>query len=433
MDENRPGKACPDPADVFAGLAGKRIYIETYGCRYNFGDTANLVAVLRQYGSTVVPAPEEADAVVVNTCTVVGPTERRMLRRLSALQEKPLFVTGCMPLVQREAIFAVCSPVIIPPDAIREASRALMAVGAENPGIVQIAQGCLGRCTYCITRRARGPLKSFPVQEIRGKVRAYAAAGVYEIQLTAQDTSAWGRDTGQRLPDLVSDLCALPGNYRLRVGMMNPATTYGLLDDLIDVFASDRLFRFVHLPVQSGSDRILDQMERGYTVREFEEIVSAFRRRCPDISIATDFIVGFPGETEEDFSRSLALIRRVRPAKVNITRYSPRPFTGAFAGKDFPDAVKKERSRILNAYAEEQYVAINRTLLGTTVSCVVTEKLRPGSVMARTAPYQGVVIGKDLPVGTVAEVRLKKDRKYFFMGDLLSCDPLQMPIAEKDE
>jgi tRNA A37 methylthiotransferase MiaB len=201
--------------------------------------------------------------------------------------------------------------------------------------------------------------------------------------------------------------------------MMNPATVSGILDELLDVFESDRLFRFLHLPVQSGSDRILEQMGRGYTVQEFEEIVSAFRKRYPDISIATDFIVGFPGETEEDFSRSLELIGRIKPAKVNVTRYSKRPFTGPFAEEDFPDSVKKDRSRLLNTYAEEQYSIVNRPLLGTTVSCVITEKLRPGSVMARTATYQGVVIGQDLPIGTAADVILKKDRKYFFMGDLV--------------
>jgi tRNA A37 methylthiotransferase MiaB len=202
--------------------------------------------------------------------------------------------------------------------------------------------------------------------------------------------------------------------------MMNPATVLPVLDYLVDTCASDRIFRFVHLPVQSGSDRILEQMGRGYTVQEFEEIVSAFRRRYPDISIATDFIVGFPGETDDDFSRSLALIGQTKPAKVNVTRYSRRPFTGPFADKDFPDSVKKDRSRIMNAYAEEQYSTVNRPLLGTTVSCVVTEKLRPGSVMARTASYKGIVVQKDLPVGAAAEVVLKKDRKYFFMGELVA-------------
>jgi MiaB-like tRNA modifying enzyme len=420
MEKSRSGDPGCDTTDVFAGLAKKRVYIETYGCRYNFGDTANLVEVLKRYGSTCVATPKEADAVVINTCTVVGPTERRMLRRLAALREKPLFVTGCMPLVQREAIFAVCSPVIISPDAIREAYRSVQTVAPENVGIVQIAQGCLGRCTYCITRRARGPLTSFPAEEIREKVRAFIEAGAYEIQLTAQDASAWGRDTGHSLPDLLSDLCTIPGNYRIRVGMMNPSTVSNILDELVNACASDRIFRFVHLPVQSGSDRILQRMGRDYTVREFEEMVSAFRRRYPDISVATDFIVGFPGETSDDFSRSLALVGRLKPAKVNVTRYSSRPFTGPFDEKDFPDSVKKDRSRILNAYAEEQYTALNRPLLGTTVSCVVTEKLRAGSVMARTDSYQGVVIGEDLPVGTAVEVRLKKDRKYFFMSDLHS-------------
>jgi MiaB-like tRNA modifying enzyme len=342
-----------------------------------------------------------------------------MLRRLAALQEKPLFVTGCMPLVQREAILSVCSPVIIPPDTIREAYLRVRTVAPGGVGIVPIAQGCLGRCTYCITRRARGPLASFPKEEIREKVRAFIHAGAYEIQLTAQDVSAWGRDTGRSLPGLLVDLCSIKGNFRIRIGMMNPATVSGILDELLDVFESDRLFRFLHLPVQSGSDRILEQMGRGYTVQEFEEIVSAFRKRYPDISIATDFIVGFPGETEEDFSRSLELIGRIKPAKVNVTRYSKRPFTGPFAEEDFPDSVKKDRSRLLNAYAEEQYSIVNHPLLGSMISCVITEKLRPGSVMARTATYQGVVIGQDLPIGTAADVILKKDRKYFFMGDLV--------------
>jgi MiaB-like tRNA modifying enzyme len=340
-----------------------------------------------------------------------------MLRRLSALQEKPLYVTGCMPLVQREAILSVCNPVIISPDTIREAYLRVRTVAPGGTGVVQIAQGCLGHCTYCITRRARGPLASFPKEEILEKVRAFVDAGAYEIQLTAQDVSAYGRDLGTDLPALLSTISDLPGNYRIRIGMMNPATVLPVLDELVDACASDRIFRFLHLPVQSGSDRILEQMGRGYTVQEFEEIVAAFRSRYPDISIATDFIVGFPGETEDDFSRSLALIGRTKPAKVNVTRHSKRPFTGPFAEKDFPDSVKKDRSRLLNAYAEEQYSVTNRPLIGTTVSCVVTEKLRPGSVMARTAAYQGVVIQNDLPIGAAVEVILKKDRKYFFMGD----------------
>ena len=132
------------------------------------------------------------------------------------------------------------------------------------------------------------------------------------------------------------------GNYRIRVGMMNPATVIGILNELMDVFESERLFRFLHIPVQSGSDRILKRMGRDYTVQDFEDIISAFRRRYPDINISTDVIVGFPGETGEDFSCSLDLIGRIKPSKVNITRYSARPFTGPFSEKDFPDSLKKD-------------------------------------------------------------------------------------------
>ena len=416
MEPPRPGESPADPVRIFAPLAGKRVYIETYGCAYNFGDTSNLIEVLRHCGSLVVESPEEADAVIVNTCTVVGPTERRMLRRLSAFRDRELYVTGCMPLVQREAIFSVCTPVVFSPEAIREAYLSVGTVAPGGVGIVQIAQGCLGHCTYCITRRARGPLVSFPETEIGEKLKAFVGAGACEVQLTAQDVSAYGRDTGASLPGLLSAVSRTPGNYRIRVGMMNPATVLPHLDDLVNAFASDRIFRFLHLPVQSGSDRILEKMGRGYTVQEFEAIVSAFRARFPDISIATDFIVGFPGETDEDFSRSLDLIGKIRPAKVNVTRYSKRPFTGPFAEKDFPDAVKKDRSRLLNAYAEEQYSVTNRPLLGTTVSCMVTEKLRQGSVMARTENYTGVVLGEDLPVGSHHAALLTRDRKYFFMG-----------------
>jgi MiaB/RimO family radical SAM methylthiotransferase len=405
---------------VFEAFSGKKVYIETYGCRYNFGDTANMIEVLRHNGCFPVADPEQADAIIINTCTVVGPTERRMLRRLVQFRDKPLFVTGCMPMVQRETVFAVCTPTLIPPAAIREAYRRVKTVSPASVGIVQVAQGCRGTCTYCITRKARGPLKSFPEAEIREQVHAFIRAGAVEIQLTAQDVSSWGRDQGESLPRLLANVSRLPGTYRIRVGMMNPATVMDIIDDLLDAYAGDHIFRFIHLPVQSGSDPVLERMGRGYTVGDFERVVAAFRARYPGIGFATDIITGFPGETGEDFSRTLALVERVQPVKVNITRYSRRPFTGPVPGKDFPDAVKKDRSRLLHSCSERIYSAINTPYLGTIVPCLVTEKLRSGSVMARTPTYQGVVIPQDLPPGFSCDVLLKEDRKYFFTGELAS-------------
>jgi len=402
--------------DILETLRYRRVYIETYGCRYNFADSAKLGEVLKNQGSTLVGSADEADVVIVNTCTVVGATERRMLRRLSRFRDYNLFVTGCMPAVQREAIFAVCTPVVIPSDAIREAYRAISTVPGGGVAIVQVAQGCAGRCTYCLTRLARGPLKSFAADEIFTEIKAHIQAGTPEIQITAQDVSSWGRDTGTSLPALLYAVDNLPGHFMIRIGMMNPATVKGILDDLVDAFTSDHIFKFLHLPVQSGSDHILDRMGRAYTVADFEEIVMAFRNRFPQLTLATDMIVGFPGETEKDFSGSLELIQRVRPNKVNITRYSQRPFIAPPSEKDFPDRVKKDRSRSMNACAEKIYASVNKGYLGRQVPFVVTETIRKGSVMARSPAYLGIVIEEDLPVGYAGQAILKKDRKYFFLG-----------------
>ena len=402
--------------DILEMFRDKSVFIETYGCRYNFGDTAKLVEILKHKGSTFVNSAKEADTVIINTCTVIGTTERRMLRRLSRFREYDLYVTGCMPAVQREAIFAVCTPTIISSETIREAYRSIRTVAGEGVAIVQVAQGCSGRCTYCLTRIARGPLKSFTEDEILAEILAHVNAGTKEIQITAQDISCWGRDIGKSLPLLLKSIDDLPGRFMIRVGMMNPATVKGMLDDLIEAFASDRIFKFVHIPVQSGSDAILDRMGRGYTVADFEEIITAFKKRYPEITLATDMIVGFPGETKEDFSKSLELIDRVRPNKVNITRYSRRPFTPLFPEKDFPEWVKKDRSRIMNSRAEQIYASINTGCLEKQVPIIVTETIKTGSVMARSPDYLGIVIHENLPLGYEGHAILKKDRKYYFIG-----------------
>jgi threonylcarbamoyladenosine tRNA methylthiotransferase CDKAL1 len=392
------------------------VYIETYGCRYNFGDTAKLIEILKSQGNTIVDSAETADLVIINTCTVVGPTERRMLRQLSRFRENDLYVTGCMPEVQREAIFAVCTPTIISSKTIHEVYRSVKTVNGGGVAIVQVAQGCVGRCTYCLTRIARGPLKSFPEEEILAEIQAHARTGTPEIQITAQDISCWGRDIGKSLPGLLNSIVDLPGRFMIRVGMMNPATVRGILDDLVDAFASDRIFKFVHLPVQSGSDAVLERMGRGYSVADFEKIVAAFKNRYPEITLATDMIVGFPGETRQDFSASLGLIERVRPNKVNITRYSQRPFTSLPSKEDFPDWVKKDRSRLMNSHTEKVYASINIGYLEKQVPFLVTEKIKKGSVMARSPDYLGIVIDEDLPLGYEGQAILRKDRKYFFIG-----------------
>ena len=191
-------------------LRGRRVFIETYGCRYNFGDTAKLVEVLKNLGSIIVDSADRADSVVVNTCTVVGPTERRMLRRLSLYRDNDLYVTGCMPVVQPGPIFAVCSPTIIT-GSIQEAYRDIGTVTGKAQELFRSRKGV--RAPFVLYHTGSpGPLKSFPEDEILRQVLAHSRAGTAEIQITAQDVSAWGRDLGRSLRKLLGSIGNLPGS-----------------------------------------------------------------------------------------------------------------------------------------------------------------------------------------------------------------------------
>jgi MiaB/RimO family radical SAM methylthiotransferase len=408
----------PHRGDI-TDLLGKKVVILTFGCTFNHGDTRNLEEVLVRQGCTITGSVAEADAVIVNTCTVVGPTERKMLRVLKECRDMPLYVTGCMPPVQREEILTVCDPVFLSPRDITDTWRKGAAFIPHETGIVQLSRGCPGACTYCITRVARGPLVSYPEDEILHCIRNQAGSGSIEIRLTAQDCSAWGKDRGSSLPALLERIGALPGKFRIRVGMMNPATILPILDTLPDSFRYQNIFQFAHIPVQSGSDRILRSMGRGYTRDDVIEIVRVFRKSLPEITIATDVIAGFPGEDNDDLAATCDLLGVMMPAKINITRYSRRPHTPAAEMKDHPDRVKKKRSRLLQRHAEALYRNLNKALLGRDAAVIVTERIRPGTVLARTDSYTGIVLRQDLPVGTELKVRPVEDRTYFFIGEIV--------------
>lgn len=398
-------------------LRGKKVAVLTFGCTFNQGDSRILERILSDLGCVLVGTDHEADAVVVNTCTVVGATERRMVRLLRSLRDMPLYVTGCMAQVQREEILSVCNPVFLPFPSGAGRQREGRLPLPHDVGIVQLGSGCRGSCTYCITRLARGPLKSYPGNAILDGVRSAVRSGSAEIRLTAQDCSAWGQDTGECLPDLLARVGRIPGTFRVRVGMMNPATILPILDPLAESFGTANVFRFAHIPVQSGSECVLRRMRRMYSPDNVIGITSALRRRNPDITLATDIIVGFPGEEEDDVLATIDLLHRMRPVKVNVTRYSPRPGTPA-ARFDAPvDRVKKDRSRLVQSNAMKIYRQANRTLMGSSHRVLVTEQIRPGTVLARTENYTGIVLEGNYPVGTELDARITEDRAYFFIGE----------------
>ncbi|MBN2733368.1 MAG: tRNA (N(6)-L-threonylcarbamoyladenosine(37)-C(2))-methylthiotransferase [Methanomicrobiaceae archaeon] len=398
-------------------LKSKKVHFETYGCTFNFADTEKLKEIAISQGCTVAE-PKDCEAVVINTCTVVSQTERAMIKAINEYHDKEVYVTGCMPVVQRDLLESVRPDIrIILPDEIYKCTSRIGAVTDKNTGIVQMGTGCLGKCAYCITRYARGHLKSFKSEEIIAETKRLIDEGATEIQLTGQDVSAWGYDINTNLAALLYDLNEIEGDFAVRVGMMNPATVIPILKDLVPAFNLEKIYSFVHLPVQSGSDNVLKTMQRGYTASEYVEVVDAFKEQIHNVRISTDFIVGYPTETEEDFEETLKLLNITKPTKVNITRFSVRTGTPAERFRDMPDWIKKNRSRALTIAANRIYDENNEKLTGKTLAVSVTEQKKKGTVIARDKSYNIIVIKKDIPLGTKLKVRITSHKRHYLIAE----------------
>ena len=421
-----------------------KVYIEAYGCTQNYGEARLMQEALSGRGHSLTPSEDEADAHVLVTCTVIEATERKMVRRMQALaaRDKPRVVAGCMAAAQRDRVHAVVPRAkLLPPrkwpaivdllDGGTACGERAAEVEAAGPGwrdaIVPIAQGCAGRCTYCITRVARGTVRSYAVEDLVAQVRRNVERGAREIKLTGQDTAAYGRDAGTDLAALLRAVVAVEGDFRVRVGMADPLTVRPIVDDLVDAYASEKVFTFLHLPVQSGDDCVLGRMRREYTVADFEAIVAAFRGAYPDLTLSTDVIVGFPGETEDAFEATMDLVRRVRPDIVNVTRFSARPGTPAAS---YPDPVVgwrvKERSRRLTSLRFAVAREIHQRFVGDEVDVLVTEPGKEGTVLARTPEYRQVVLHEDAPVGEFVRVRIDAARATDLFGHVVT-DGLYTP------
>lgn len=407
--------------------------IETYGCSMNKADSEAMAGLLSAAGFV----PGDGGILIINTCTVKTPTENKILRRLRGLSGKKVIVSGCLPAASPEIAekFPYFSFLGLNVEDIVSAAKAVdrgerflrIGVGGcrltlprtrENPvvEIVPIAQGCVGDCSYCITRFARGGLVSYPKDLVLESIRKAVSEGAGEIWLTAQDTGAYGLDSGETLPSLLNAISSLEGCFHVRVGMMNPSHVLGFLDELIEAFDNEKFYRFLHLPLQSGDDSILSDMNRGYSAADFMRIVARFRKRIPDLTLATDVIVGYPGEDEVAFERTLKVIDSVRPDVLNISRYWARPKTRAAEMKQFPGRVTKQRSRRMNELFRRISLENNRKWVGWTGEVLVSERVE-GGYCARNPSYKSVIIRstEDL-FGRKLKVRISSASVYYLRG-----------------
>lgn len=395
-----------------------------------------MLGCLLEAGFEVVECADDADVLIYNTCAVKSPTENRMFEILRrAPKDKKLVVAGCLPLInpgrlKNEARFdGLLGPAsgyrVV--EAVRRVERGEQLIwldaNAKPPGLdlprtptnpvvgtVPVAYGCLGSCSYCCVVFARGHLRSYSIEEIIARMRQDLASGAREVWLTSQDMGCYGRDIDTNLVELLKDVCAIKGNFFIRVGMMTPNYVREMLDGLIEVYKDEHVFKFLHLPVQSGDNKVLQRMRRLYTAKDFHDIVQAVREKIPKMTIATDVICGFPGETEVEFQRTQRLIEDVKPDIVNVSKFFPRPRTLAerMAARVSVREIK-ERSKGIAELVRRIALEKNRKWIGWKGMAVIDEKGRKqDSWVGRNFAYKPIVVRSedDSLLGKFVNVRV---------------------------
>lgn len=395
---------------------------------------------MKDRGHEVVETPEQADVLILNTCTVRMDTEERMIERMKSLYRygKKLVVAGCMATAEPGLVkTTIPTASLLSPQAVEEVVEVV-----ESPGrvvrleptvptvlprivegkiaIVPVEDGCAGNCSFCITKNARRKLRSYPIRRIVESVREGVRRGAVEIELTGQDTAAYGLDFDPsiNLAQVVNEVSSVEGDFMVRIGMMTPEQAMRILDDLVDALKREKVFKFVHLPVQSGDDSVLELMNRKYTVDQFRQLVKELRSKVPDLSVATDVIVGHPGEDEEAFRNTLKLMEELRFERVHLAKYSVRPNTRSASMKQIPDIVKKERMERANRVYAEVALREHSKYLGSSVSVITTELGARGSVIGRTTNYIPVVLREAVELGKWVKAKVEEASFFDLRGRL---------------
>ncbi len=425
----------------------KRVFIKNFGCSSNTADGEVLAGCLVQAGYKITQSETEADLLIYNTCAVKGPTENRIINEIkNAPKNKKIVITGCLPKISfermlREVHFDGAVGPAVGEEIVDVVLRVLegetvVNVGAlekpllslprqtSNPivSIVPINFGCLGSCSYCCVVHARGRLQSYSIEEIAERMKKDYSAGVKEFWITSQDTASYGRELHTDLAELLFTIGGLEGDFRVRVGMMTPNLVTDMQSRLIWAFEDKRIFKFLHLPVQSGDDTVLQYMRRFYTAVEFRGIVESFKASFPDLTLATDVIVGFPGETEEAFQNTLSLMEEVKPDVVNVSKFFARPKTLAWNIKD--GVVEKEeikrRSTVASELAKRLSAERNRRWVGWSGEVLIDEKGKvEDSWVGRNFTYKPIVVMcADNLLGKTVQVNVVEALGTYLKGEL---------------
>ncbi len=421
-----------------------KIAVDTYGCTRNKADAELIKGQIENSKNLEQSNLDSSNIVILNTCGVKNKTQSKMLNRLKRYREKgkKVLVAGCLPkinqreLKDREAAMVDSNSISKIPKALQELDNGEKPVYLDGEkehklemcrsyskgitGIVPIAEGCLGNCSYCGVKKARGNLQSYPIDEIKEEFKELIDRGKKQIYLTSQDTGCYGYDKDKNLPELLERLTDVDGEFKIRVGMMNPEHAEEIKKELAGEIKKNKVYSFLHLPIQSGSDKVLDDMNRRYSSEEFKELVDYFKKEINDLNLATDVIVGYPTEDRENFQETVELLRKVKPDVVNISRFYPRPDTPAEDLDPLPSQVLKHRSKKLSKITCEISLKRNRTYLDKGKEALITEE-KTEAYIARMNNYKKIQI-KDrnqVSPGEHVEVKITEASARGLKGELI--------------
>ncbi len=408
------------------------IYIETAGCSANFADSELMAGLLKQAKFEIVNTLDDAYIVILNTCTIKGPTETSFFKRLKEIEEmeqkKLIIVTGCVPQINSKQLKKypligsnqIHNVVEVVEEALNDNFIKLLAREEQPPlnvprirnspliSIIPISRGCQGTCSFCITKSARGHLASYPIKNIVKEMQSALKDGAKEIWLTSHDNGCYGIDLNINLAQLLQELVKIPYEFKIRIDEINPEHLLKYFDQFLTVFASEKIYKYLNLPVQSGSNEILKRMNRNYTVEQFIQLTKKIKAKFPQTTISTDLIVGYPGETDEQHWETLNLIREVSPDVINLSKFWPRPGTAAASLKTLPEEIIQDRFSSTASICQNITILQNEKWSGWEGYIVVDEKSpEEKQWIGRNFAYQPIIVEGNFKLGDIVKAKIK--------------------------
>jgi len=420
-----------------------KIFVEAYGCSASFADSEMISGLIVNGGHTLATSPSESDLNLIVTCSVKDTTANKMMYRIKSLKTKPLIVAGCLAKAEQNNVekFTENASLLGPNslgktlDVINSTLMGKKQIALEDSdlskvglpkvrlnsavGIVEIASGCMSECTFCQTKLAKGDLSSYRLGDIVRQVQTEIKEGCKEVWLTSTDNGCYGFDIGTDLPTLVNAVSEIPKDFMIRVGMMNPMYMPRIKQNLIESYDNEKVFKFLHIPVQSGSDKVLNDMKRGHTSETFREIVKKTKERFENFTISTDIIVGFPSETEEDFQKTITLLDETKPDVVNLSKYSARPGTDAAELKQIDAAEIKRRSKVIFDQINKISLKSNEKWIGWKGKVLFDENTEEG-IKGRNYAYKPISIDEKVNIGQSHIVEIIKATRKRLIGKIAS-------------